>query len=1603
MKKQCIYFRRVALLLCLSLILSLVPADFFGNTLHVRAANSTPMSIVPNGDFESDSVRPLNWKPKTNNLGVAIVTAGVPGNDTYVLNMKNTGNSYLDVDSDFFSVVPGGVYRFSLKAMLDDSVVPTSGWDYHFVAFVMWEDPILILDGKGMNVKPTDRWSEFTMDVTIPDGVTKAAIRLCVVTNKQIAAFVDDVSLIKIGGPEAPETQPTEVPTEAPTEVPTEAPTEAPAEDLDLNWSFETLNKDGLPSVWSLRQGMSVNTTDKVDGNNSLQVDAVNVANFVRSYALPVNAGDTYELTISIKRVSGNAGIYAGIWFGKEGYVNYDNNCCKVANIKSDNKWHKYSVSWAAEGIYANAPYVWVEIGNNTGNASYLIDDIIFKINGKVVGAPDNADSGETEQTQPVVPNEPAYIFSDTFDNINQWTASHGNIMAWIPDPGHDAYEGNRVLLMQDYTTAQGHTITSDNIFVVPGETYTLSYQVMDHWDYSGSSIGSEVRLIFIDASGKVLETVTKPAASEEGANVTEWTAKTIEAVAPANAAILRVAFNTVVEKKDVIYLVDALTVYGVEGTDIGEVPEAPPALPTLPDYVQPAIPEGYEPPVVENFPGEHPYLYLNDAELEELKQRMNDTELNIYGFSWKMQKDNLLTYAQQYLVQTELRVGSNYGTYVVYPLYPHLADPNDPQYRQMYIEASKDANGNLVEIPYLGFGSLFPDPLQKIMETLSLAYALTGDTRYSDLAIRYAVEMCGWEYWTDWNWLSIYGGNKYIADSGFAQATMGISAVYDLCHDQLTQKQKEIIETAIIEKGIEPMLMQIDPYNDSSGDMFMLGGVLIGLSAIVTEENYEQLKTYFDVILPYLEIAFDDYAFSGETEGHYYTDLNMQYLMPGVYTMHRATRLESLFGHPWLSEMLPAWTVMFASPNSMVHPPYSDGHVGVYLEMTMAMINKNLGNGLAGYFVTQTGGLGTPWLNFVYLDPSPVVEEPADRVAVVNPIGYGALRTGFASDDMLLTMIANGSQMHHNHYDQNSIMLSAGGTWLLSDAGAGSYYDADRYFWTHGAHSTILVDGQTQSVKGNGNMEKIFGSSLYGYIIGSAPKAYGANTLDKFDRHAIQLNHTEKAYYIIIDDLVSENEHEFSWQMYNGGSGTAGLTVDGEILPELTTVTGNDVSLVVGVNKLNLSFVAKDGIDMTKKIYQQDGTYVGDTFLASSAATKAHQFMAVISAEEYMGRDYINIGAMVTDYYKDKAHTLENGISYSSTNNGGGNILRPNTIGTMATMFFRGGAPGDWVKVPFEVKEDGIYDLTTILGVSDGCCTTKVIIDGKYESDPYDLSGLPETTYNFKFEELELTAGTHYVTYEVVDKGYHEKYAGEGWYLINVGGVVLDKVTEEDKVADKVTVAQTYDDENVLGALINYAGNLCDLVMFNRTDKLVAAGKMSSDGQQASVLGIDNGKITEGFAATKATKLIYDGKTLFEAEKALNIVADAEGWHIDTAEVQTVKLNIGAGELISVLRNGERVEVTAEDGFITLELAAGYNDVAVDMIHAEPEVVAGDFNDDGELTDADAIYLLYATFDSEGYPLNQKADFNGDGEVTDSDAIYLLYATFDPDGYPIG
>lgn len=142
--------------------------------------------------------------------------------------------------------------------------------------------------------------------------------------------------------------------------------------------------------------------------------------------------------------------------------------------------------------------------------------------------------------------------------------------------------------------------------------------------------------------------------------------------------------------------------------------------------------------------------------------------------------------------------------------------------------------------------------------------------------------------------------------------------------------------------------------------------------------------------------------------------------------------------------------------------------------------------------------------------------------------------------------------------------------------------------------------------------------------------------------------------------------------------------------------------------------------------------------------------------------------------------------------------------------------------------------------------------------------------------------------------------------------------------------------------------------------------------------------------------------------------------WKVDGAVLSSWDENTGKG-VVTLSKatdlNGEEIFVltfhiddAADEGFYSISLKVSAKDAGNTALNVYTvsggvtvkNYVVGDVNGDGEITDEDAIYLLFYTFFPEDYPVNQPCDFNGDGEVTDEDAIYILFYTFFPEDYPL-
>ena len=1339
-------------------------------------------------------------------------------------------------------------------------------------------------------------WTEEIVIALAPEGAVKAYL-LFGVDTKTAAYGIDHLTVSRSDEPATEDVETTDPSEEELNKIPVSIVNGDFEKDLE-NWTGSNVEI----------------VTDGAYKGQSVKLTAESNALF-RSQEIGVGNVKAFKLSVMAKRLSGEDVGYIGLWFKDENGATTPAGTAYTIQIAKSDKWEEYTL---IQAVPANAVSVKIEFGNNSGKTlTYMVDDVKFEAYtgpADLINPALPSGSGSTGPVELVDPSELNWSFEELDENglpVGWRLGSSGAGSLKVVQPG-DAPNGKNVLQISKGAGFNG-TAASGRIAVTPGKTYEIKLMVRS-MDLEGKM--PYLSLYMYDANGKAIGAASY---STQLQGSDKWKMYTVVSSAPENAVSMgiEVWYGSTVTTGSA--QIDALVMAE------SEVVMKDPYVPT--EYTYPTVDE-----LLESVTDEYPRIYFTAEEAKQIKLRRFDTLKTKYGWTWNSQYESLLELANGYLETTEVRVGSNTGKFVWMSVYPTLEDPSSESANAKFRAVSYDDNGKLLESPYVPFGGTYIETLSERMRTWSIAYIMTGKKIYAENAISYAEQMCDWVGWGDYTWLT---ARDLCADACNAWAMNGIVTVFDMCHDQMTEAQIAKFKRAIIDKGLEPLSRRIDVMDTLNGNMMMVGAILSGSAAILDEKNAEEIYPYLCKGLLAMHNALDIYAYSGNTEGHYYTDFGLETFITGVGHLYRATKMEGIIDHEFFTDILPYWTIMWAANGNGYHPAYSDSSYNAYMRLPMAVLSKLTNDPLIDGFLINAQGTGNTFNNLVYLNPEPNPTYLTDYAGVIETIGYGVLRTGFANDDMMLTLKANHSQMGHNHYDQNSIQFSFANAWLIQDPGSGSYYYSDRSYWTHAGHSTILVDDMAQQIMGYGSTKLVFNNDLYSYILGSAPDSYGsdfeAKMLTKFDRHAIQINHADKPYYVVIDDLASNKDRTYYWQMNNGSRKQ--LAVDGTEVPTGGSMLGNSASVPLGKNIVNVNFIDAEQLMIGDKLHMSGGENAGITLIASNtAASKAHQFMTVISTDSNVNANYISFSSILANRrFTTPEHIVEGDISWDSSMPLGQESVKPTTLHGMDALFFRGNKVGDWIEIPFNIEETGDYEVTLWIGISDGACTTTISLDGT-QMKTVDCSGIGTPPQELKLGEMHLEKGEHKIKYEIADRGYHEKYE-PGWYLVYAVGMDLMRVGVEVPETKDLAVTEVIDNEEALAGMINYKDNKFDFLMWNRTEGAATAGLMNTDAQQASVLGIIDGAITEGFAATDATTLVYDGKVLFLAEKKVDIVASSSGWQITADAAQTVQLTAIAPELDYVVTvNGEAVDAKIENGLLTLAIEAGETKIALDV-----------------------------------------------------------------------
>lgn len=269
--------------------------------------------------------------------------------------------------------------------------------------------------------------------------------------------------------------------------------------------------------------------------------------------------------------------------------------------------------------------------------------------------------------------------------------------------------------------------------------------------------------------------------------------------------------------------------------------------------------------------------------------------------------------------------------------------------------------------------------------------------------------------------------------------------------------------------------------------------------------------------------------------------------------------------------------------------------------------------------------------------------------------------------------------------------------------------------------------------------------------------------------------------------------------------------------------------------------------------------------------------------------------------------------------------------------------------KLVYEIGEEidttGLSLLVTYIDQ-----TTEIVTDG------YEITGFDSTTAGEKTVTVIYVADDARVTFEVTVNDTEKPEQKNA--TVNIGSV-------EGKAGEEVQVTLSFDKATVIKSLA------VSNVDYDTTRLELIGGEWNVDG----ILS-DWGTVTEGAGALAFAKnTAVNGTFLTLTFRVLEDVEDV---------TMGISCHVIAKEMLD---SGAELDyiITVIPGEVVVK-----------------NVIIGDVNGDGYVTSDDAIYLLYYTTDSAGYPINQDGDFDGNGYVTSDDAIYLLYHVMLPGQYPL-
>lgn len=418
-------------------------------------------------------------------------------------------------------------------------------------------------------------------------------------------------------------------------------------------------------------------------------------------------------------------------------------------------------------------------------------------------------------------------------------------------------------------------------------------------------------------------------------------------------------------------------------------------------------------------------------------------------------------------------------------------------------------------------------------IQTLGIVWFLTGDRQYRDRARQ---ELLAGSECNDWN------GGEFLVT---AEMTCGAALGYDWLHDELTIGERQTIEAAILEKGLQPGRAQHNPECPahwtsvaSNWTLVCNAALMIGALAVF-ESDPVTTQELFTICHRAIQKGFDLYQPDGGwVEGPGYWHYATQYAVYLIDSLETAigSDLElatsQSFGRTGFFRLHvngPSGA-FFNFADSEVH------HSGGYWLLWLA---RRYRHPVDSWIERQRSNVHP--MDLLWFDPN--FRRPSRRTSTTHHFRGAQVVTMRANWDQLQSTYlgvkagANDS-CPHAHYDLGSFVFESQGVRWAIDLGPDnynlkSYFDPAarlKYYRTNTlGHNTIVVDAVSQPRAARAPIITASFAPKLSYVLVDLTQAY-----PKCRRAVRGFAMINRRHVVIIDEIeVAEPIKSIAWQMH--------------------------------------------------------------------------------------------------------------------------------------------------------------------------------------------------------------------------------------------------------------------------------------------------------------------------------------------------------------------------------------------------------------------------------------------------------------------------------------